>query len=521
MKKIMKTALVCALSLATVGAVGCNKPVADTATDIEIVFWRSGMGDKFMENIVAAFEAKYPEYNVDFTSKTTNTDIPDNIMNGAKYNTVDLYFEPIPSNSLYQYLEPLDDVLTMVNMGESKTVSEKISKSLLDNYKFYDGKYYTLPYGGGVCGIVYNQDLMQGYALPKTTNELRNLVFDLYTAYNKDGCKPFIYFSGGYWEYVYNIWQAQYDGLDYYYNTYSTLGQEVSALGTENEKPSLDILLAKDGRYQALKVLETLLDSQYVVSGSNSADHTTQQTKFLNGRAVMMCNGAWMNNEMKAAGATSKNFSIMQTPVISSITDKLTDVKSDSLLSAVIEVVDKVTNGEVAITDVKQADGTYKIGNKSICESDWNRIYEARNIIWENYSQHSICIPTYASAKEGAKKFAAFYFSDEAQQIMSAETHMSLPFSFDKAENAPDMSQWSVFEKTMYDFSQKYTMVGMVEGRRSLAFTRGGATEYGMVNFVSAMSQQSGAKTADAVWTEITDTLSKNWNTYLSNAGLK
>jgi ABC-type glycerol-3-phosphate transport system substrate-binding protein len=391
----------------------------------------------------------------------------------------------------------------------------------LDNYRFYDGKYYTLPYGGGVCGIVYNQDLMQGYELPKTTNELRNLVFDLYTAYNSQNCKPFIYFAGGYWEYVYNIWQAQYDGLDYYYNTYSTLGQDSSVLGSANETPSLDVLTAKDGRYQALKVMETLLDSQYVVSGSNSADHTTQQTKFLNGRAVMMCNGAWMNNEMKASDANSKNFSIMQTPVISSIVDKLTDVKTDAMLSAVIEVVDQVTNGEVSLDNVKQADGTYKIGDKTICESDWNRISEARNMIWENYSQHAICIPNYASAKEGAKKFVAFYFSDEAQKIMNNETHMTLPFSFDKAENEPNTAAWSVFEKTMSDFAKKYTMVGKVEGRRSLVFTRGGADEYAMVNFVSAMSQQEGAQSADQVWDNVTKTLTDNWNTYLSNAGLK
>ena len=65
----------------------------------------------------------------------------------------------------------------LVSCGVTHKVSEKVSKSLLDNYKFYDGKYYTLPYGGGVCGIVYNEDLMQGYQIPKTTDELRNLVF--------------------------------------------------------------------------------------------------------------------------------------------------------------------------------------------------------------------------------------------------------------------------------------------------------------------------------------------------------
>ena len=104
---------------------------------------------------------------------------------------------------------------------------------------------------------------------------------------------------------------------------------------------------------------------------------------------------------------------------------------------------------------------------------------------------------------------------------MNNKTHMSLPFTFDKAENAPNVDTWSTFEKTMYDFSQKYTMVGYVEGRRSLVFTRGGAFDYAAVNFVSDMSQQSDAKTADTLWTEITDTFKKNWNTYLSNAGLK
>ena len=414
MKKIISFALMGVMSLATVFATGCkgNNGGQDSATDIEITFWRSGMGDDFMKEIVKAFEEKYPEYNVELNSETTNTAISDNIMNGAKYNTVDLYFEPIPSNSLFQYLEPIDDVLTMVNEGESKKISEKINKSLLDNYRFYDGKYYTLPYGGGVCGIVYNEDLMQGHQIPKTTDELRHLVMDLYSEYEegdvKVDCKPFIYFSGGYWEYAYNAWQVQYDGLDYYYNTFSTLGQDPAVLGTNNEKPNQEILTKKDGRYQALKVMETLLDSQYIVSTSNSADHTEQQTKFLNGKATMMCNGAWMNNEMKNSDASSKNFNIMPTPVISAIVDNLTDVKSDFMLSAVIDVVDKVVDGEVDINTIKQENGTYKIGENFICESDWNKIYEARTIIWENYSQHAICIPNYAVAKEGAKKFATW-----------------------------------------------------------------------------------------------------------------
>ena len=76
MKKIISLALVGVLSLATVFAAGCDDPKADSATDIEITFWRSGMGDEFMKDIIAAFKVKYPEYNIIFNPETKNTAIP-------------------------------------------------------------------------------------------------------------------------------------------------------------------------------------------------------------------------------------------------------------------------------------------------------------------------------------------------------------------------------------------------------------------------------------------------------------
>ena len=71
MKKIISLALMGVMSLATVFATGCNNnQTADSATDIEITFWRSGMGDEFMKDIIAAFKVKYPEYNIIFNPET-------------------------------------------------------------------------------------------------------------------------------------------------------------------------------------------------------------------------------------------------------------------------------------------------------------------------------------------------------------------------------------------------------------------------------------------------------------------
>ena len=71
MKKLVSIALAGALSLATLTATGCgnngtgNGGVGNPTT-IEITFWRSGMGDAYMNQIIKAFEAKYPEYTVEF-----------------------------------------------------------------------------------------------------------------------------------------------------------------------------------------------------------------------------------------------------------------------------------------------------------------------------------------------------------------------------------------------------------------------------------------------------------------------
>lgn len=524
MKKFISLLLTMVSVFSAFALTACSCSDKDSGENvIQINYWKAGLGDEFFKSIVEEFKKDYPEYGVEVNYKEDFSDFGTKIQLGAKYNHVDLYFGTIPDPSYnIDYLEPLNSVLDEVNAGETKKVGEKIDSYLLDNAKYWDDKYYSLPYGGGICGIVYNNKLMQdvltenSIKIPNTTDELKDLVIYINEKYGQNR-KSFIHFAGGYWQYVQDVWQAQYDGIDGYENFYR-LGTAANTIGTKNETPSKDVLTAKDGRYKVLEVFEDLLGGggRHVVAGSNSATHTEAQTKFLNGQAVMMCNGAWLVNEMRGVEFkeefTANDFRVMRTPVISSIIDKLDTVNNDEDLSAIIDKIDAgkdYSDPEVSV----------------LCsENDYNRIKEARGLIWQVFSEHGACIPNYATAKEAAKKFVKFYFSDKAQKIFNDTVHIALPFTYDNAENEPDISSWTNFEKDMYNFANSLTMLGVANGKRSSLFTTGGLMNYPAIEnnntIISVMSRASDYKDADYVWGEMVKLYDKNWSTYMSNARL-
>ena len=228
----------------------------------------------------------------------------------------------------------------------------------------------------------------------------------------------------------------------------------------------------------------------------------------------MMCNGAWLVNEMKNVNGEYSDFRVMRTPVISTIVDNLEDTSMlDDTLSVIIDKID--AGKEYSDPEVS-----------ALCsENDYNRIKEARSLIWQVFSEHGACIPNYATAKEGAKKFVKFYFSDKAQKIFNDTVHIALPFTYDNEQNKPDVSGWTNFEKDMYNYANTLTMLGVANGKRSSLFTTGGLMNYPAIEngnnmIVATMSRRDNPLDADGVWAQMTSIYEKNWATYLSNARL-
>ena len=324
---------------------------------IEVKLWRSGNGEEWFKAMKEAFEKEYPEYAVEYTAFADAAAV----LTGygeEDIDTTDLYFAIGRDDACLS----LDDLLDSKAEGESKTIREKFVPGMLDLVTQLDGSIRQLTYGGGTIGIVYNKKLFDQAGiteLPKTTNELI-IVCDMLKSNDIDVWCHFQ--NGGYWDYLTEVFATQYDGLDYRMNTFWACKDE------NGNSPSKDVLLKKDGRYEALKMYEAILTPEYVLSGSNSADHITMQTRFIHGQAAMMVNGTWMSNEM-SQDASAEDFAVMKTPVISSIVNKLETVKKESQLSALVEAIDAVTDGTKKVEDYKNGDA-YMVGDVQVSAAD-------------------------------------------------------------------------------------------------------------------------------------------------------
>lgn len=504
-------ATVMTLSLAACGGENDDKKKDDYngGKEVEISYWNSGMGTEFLEEMCKTFNEKQSDWYVYFNATaasnavTATYPLPD-------VDTIDLYMSGEVSDLSMK--ATLDDVLDSTADGDKKSIKEKFDASHLESEVAADGHYYSLTWGGGALALIYNKSLFDKVGItetPRTTDELTVVCDKLL----ENGITPHTHFVddvGSYWDYIQEVWHAQYDGFDYYRNSFYGCKDEAG------NSPSKDVLTKKDGRYQVLKAMEQFITPEYVLPGSNSQDHITMQTKFLNEEIGMMVNGSWVANEMETTGNMA-DFGVMKTPVISSITDKLTTVKSDTLLRKLISAIDAVTDGKEEISKYQSGDG-YLVDGKQISAADWDTVKAARGMVAVNYPQQTLFIPSYSDAVEGAKEFLKFFYSDEGYKIFMDNLHYTLPMELSEGEI--DRSDWNGFEVEMDNvFQGAETCISRYMKNRHDIFINGGATPYASYKFLPLFCVANAADriTADETWDEIVKKIEGNYKGWLAN----
>ncbi len=521
MKKFFKKASICALaglmSVAALTGCGGDKKKANSATDIEIAYWIGGYGQEFMDNIVEAFNDKYPEYHAYLSDPSKNATTVANRLNLKDDDTVDIYCNQLTAvRSYLDTMLPINELLDETIDGESVTLRQKYNASLLDALTEGDGTIRMLGFAGSTAGIIYNADIIDGrnYTVPRTSDELQMLCVDL----NGNDIKPFIHFQDsnlGYYTYLLKAWQAQYCGMDYYKNNWLQLKD-----GDGNVNSKEVMLSETDGRKAALIALGKVVTPEFCYRGSNSNKFTISQTYFLQGEAAMMVNGSWLEYEMAGSSSSQPNMRMMRTPVISSIIDKCTTITDDETLCLVVDSVDAVIDG-AASPLTGNADATVNVGGYDISEADWQTIYDARKIIYNNGSDHAMFINKYSNAQEGAKKFVQFYFSDEGHRLF-IENCNSIPLVQFGANTNIDTSEWSEFTRTQFEDMQKLTWVydGIAQ---SPIFTKTSTHMYGTLAISSKLSatNSNDRKTAAQLWEDYKKDVNNKWSDWMKAAGLQ
>lgn len=502
MKKVIALALV---GLMVAGClVGCGSKksgnkAANSTKDIQISYWRSGLGEDWLKNVIEGFEKKYPEYNVEYTA-SASTPATTAGWGLEETDTVDIYMSGKLSET--KWMEPLNDLLEKTADGDTKPLKEKFQASYLEA-EVIDGNYYGLTWGGGIIGFVYNKEMFKDAGikqLPRTTDELVLICDTL----NDADITPLCHFiSDGYYSFMNNAWWAQYEGMDNWMDFW--------------QNPTEDKMATKDGRYEVMKVHEKLNKESNVLLGSNSDAHVSMQTKFMEGQCAMMLNGSWLASEMSHVGKMDQ-FEMMKTPVISSITKKLDSVKTEPELRKLITAIDSVTDGTKTEDSYKDGDN-YLVEGKSVSAHDWEYVRSARNMTPINYTGTTCHIPNYSNAKDGAKLFLEYMYSDEGYSIYLDTLHIAMPLNLSEGEIKTD--EWNSFEKNQAElFGKTETIVPHVLGSQHKLFLDGGADPFCDYLFVGLMGAKNEADriTADEAWEKVETTVRERYEgTWMAN----
>lgn len=564
MKKTVKLLSVLLASVLSVSVLsitaGCNTKKPDNENFVEVQAYDRGYGTAGIRAVAKRYMELNPEVTIDITGEVDNS-LTTDIYSGPAASSIDLYFNGganiynlvtggqavIDGVTYPNYFEPLTEVYNHIPEGESRPIKEKMLDSyektfnLKDGVKYTTDTYYSASWMGGNIGIVYNSKMFttKGWTIPATTDELLALCDQIlatsFTSTNKNSLGesidivPFGYcVADSYWTYVYHQWWAQYDGVQSYINFYK--GQNLDGEYTYE-------IANTRGRLETIRLMDKLLgtykkEGNQVVARSNvycdpnlaTRTFVDTQATFLNAEKArvnkngatsyaMMPNGDWLESEMSAnfgsqLASGEIEFKMMKTPVISTIinhADCEGTIADDAELKALIVAIDQ---GSTALS----GEG-YSVSQKA-----YTKIKEARTLSLGNW-QNNIYIPAFATAKENAKDFLKFFYSDEGVKIFADATN---------GQNLPVEYDWSTLKNVSTFYQSKFEVVNSTEvyvGEYDVypAVFLGGLTsfpEYLPFESKFNVSSKNDYIDPDTVFIHNYNAIQRSWDNIIKDAGL-
>lgn len=437
-----------AIAVSSLGLTGCNNKgtrVGGSAV-IQIKSYKGGYGTDWLHEMARQFKTIYPEISFEFVEESSQV-VFENVgkeLVVPKNNQIDLYFlNGSDVDFLIQksysvlkkrdvvILEPLDDVFESKGIGLSGQESQTIQSRFFEGFENacrYNGSFerwrgnlYILPWANASTGVFMNKSVLDRYNIevPLTSNEFKTAVETIYNEGRRDSIFPWSWAGSnavGYWEYLYETWFAQYSGTANFENFMNCNP------GDGNIKEEGYKVFEDQGILKALEAMYEILDLRYSANGSASKTHMEAQSEFVRGKSAFMCDGDWLLNEMKKDYFDkAKDIQMLGVPVLSCIGEEIGI--TDSQLHTLVEMIDEhKTNSEI------------KSIITSLIDSQIARVREARSIHDTIGTGHSVMIPSYSDAKEAAKLFLRFVYSNDGCRIFRNFAYSNLPLSYTTQE---------------------------------------------------------------------------------------
>ena len=388
---------------------------------LNVSVFDGGYGTEYLESIAEAFEAEYTSVDVVIEKTNLFSEIKNQLAADRYVADVIVTITNYTDSGVKGKVLDITDVYDSYPYGEDgqKTIREKLAETADANN--FEDKFYQIPVHSGSTGIVYNKvylDAIYGegkYELPVTTQQLIDMCKDI----KAKNAWPFVYtnsVAAEYAVYLRDIFTAQYMGYDafkaYYNLSYlDANGKEVKANSASEFNKSVE-----KARTSSYTVLNEIMSNKngFVPESAASMNFTQAQAYFVgftsqsdvkvvggHKGAAFMVNGDWLYGEVeKYAMDVELDIRFMRTPVNSAIIDKLSTVNTEDQLVECIKYVDTVI------------DGTEGARPAYLSDEDYERLYEARRMVWTTHAQQVATIPANCTDEKIAKDFLRFIASD-------------------------------------------------------------------------------------------------------------
>jgi N-acetylglucosamine transport system substrate-binding protein len=274
----------------------------EPGTSVEGVFFEGGFGRSYIDNAADIFRALHPENTMTVEGIQRVQEVlqprfiagnpPDVIDNSGAGN--------IPLDALVAD-DQLADLTPLMNAPALDSPGMTFAETLFPGSQdvgVYDGRQLVLNIAFTVSGVWHSDSLFQekGWAYPQTWDEMLALCETI----KSDGTSPWTY-QGRFPQYmVFGVFMPL---------VYKVGGVEALTL--------LDNL--EDGAWQSAEVLQAatmihqLAANDYILPGTEGLTHTESQAEWLQGNAVFIPCGTWLENEMRTL--TPDGFNMVINPV--------------------------------------------------------------------------------------------------------------------------------------------------------------------------------------------------------------
>lgn len=276
---------------------------------LDVVIFKGGYGDEYAINAEKIYQQAHPGAQVKHAGiQRLQEQLQPRFVGGTPPDVIDNSGAGNLDTAALVSDGQLADLADLMEALSFDTPGKKFKDTLIAGSQAtgaFNGKQFGLQYAYTVYGIWFSQTLLQqkGWTYPKTWDEMLALCDQI----KKSGTSPWTY-QGKYPQYMLNL-----------------MMQLVYKNGGLDAIKNIDNLAPNAWKQPAVKAaaeaLYQLADKDYIMPGTAGLTHTEAQAAWLQGKAVFIPCGTWLENEEK--GLIPNNFNMVVQPTPSLAGDKI------------------------------------------------------------------------------------------------------------------------------------------------------------------------------------------------------